>query len=94
MHSGRRSARGQQASIEKPSTIRGEAQRLLYDWKWLSLFFDHVNTSMGKPPPYPFEIPPPVIRKLGFVHRLIREAAWNMWRSAESGPPEGVLVPR
>jgi hypothetical protein len=41
----------------------------------LSLFFDHVNTSMGKPPPYPFEIPPPVIRKLGFVHRLIREAA-------------------
>ena len=75
MHSGRRSARGQQASIEKPSTIRGEAQRLLYDWKWLSLFFDHVNTSMGKPPPYPFEIPPPVIRKLGFVHRLIRETA-------------------
>jgi hypothetical protein len=29
----------------------------------------------GKPPPYPFEIPPPVIRKLGFVHRLIRETA-------------------
>jgi hypothetical protein len=41
----------------------------------LSLFFNHVNTSMGKPPPYPFEIPPPVIRKLGFVHRLIRETA-------------------
>lgn len=41
----------------------------------MSLFFNHVNTSMGKPPPYPFEIPPPVIRKLGFVHRLIRETA-------------------
>jgi hypothetical protein len=38
--------RGHPASIEKPSTIRGEAQRLLYDWKWLSLFFNHV-TSMG-----------------------------------------------
>ena len=59
----------------KPSTIRGGAQRLLYGWKWLSLFFNHVNTAMGKPPPYPFEIPPPVIRKLGFVHRLIRETA-------------------
>lgn len=66
--------RGQPASIEKPSTIRGEAQRLLYDWKWLSLFFNHVN-STGTPPPYPFEIPPPVIFKLGFVHRLIRETA-------------------
>lgn len=70
-----RMTRGQPASIEKPSTIRGEAQRLLYDWKWLSLFFNHVNTSMGKPPLYPFEIPPPVIRKLGFGHRLIRETA-------------------
>jgi hypothetical protein len=27
------------------------------------------------PPLYPFEIPPPVIRKLGFVHKLIRETA-------------------
>ncbi len=50
-------------------------ERLLYDWKWLSLFFNRVNTSMGKNPLYPFEIPPPVIRKLGFVHKLIREAA-------------------
>jgi hypothetical protein len=29
-----------------------------------------VNTAMGKDPLYPFEIPPPVIRKLGFVHKL------------------------
>ena len=50
-------------------------ERLLYDWKWLSLFFNRVNTSMGKNPLYPFEIPPPVIRKLGFVHKLIRETA-------------------
>jgi hypothetical protein len=41
----------------------------------LSLFFNHVNTSTGTPPLYPFEIPPPVIRKLGFVRRLIRETA-------------------
>ena len=30
---------------------------------------------MGKNPLYPFEIPPPVIRKLGFVHKLIRQTA-------------------
>ena len=50
-------------------------ERLLYDWKWLSLFFNRVNTAMGKNPLYPFEIPPPVIRKLGFVHKLIRQTA-------------------
>ncbi|CAN5525860.1 putative zinc-binding metallopeptidase [soil metagenome] len=51
------------------------AERLLFDWKWLSLFFNRVNTAMGKNPLYPFELPPPVIAKLGFVHRVIRSEA-------------------
>lgn len=50
-------------------------ERLLYDWKWLSTMFNRVNTAMGRRPLYPFEIPPPVVRKLGFVHRVIRETA-------------------
>jgi hypothetical protein len=50
-------------------------EQLLYDWKWLALFFNRINTAMGKEPLYPFEIPPPVIRKLGFVHKVIRQAA-------------------
>ena len=50
-------------------------EQLLYDWKWLALFFNRINTAMGKQPLYPFEIPPPVIRKLGFVHKVIRQAA-------------------
>jgi len=49
-------------------------ERLLDDWAWLSLLFNRVNTAMGKSPLYPFEIPPPVRRKLGFVHTVIREA--------------------
>ena len=40
-------------------------ERLLYDWKWLSLFFNRVSTSMGRNPLYPFDIPAPVTRKLG-----------------------------
>jgi hypothetical protein len=48
-------------------------ERLLYDWTWMSLFFNRVNTAMGKSPLYPFDIPSPVVRKLGFVHKLIRE---------------------
>ena len=50
---------------------------LLYDWKWLALLFNRVNSAMGKAPLYPFEIPPPVVRKLGFVHRVICETASN-----------------
>lgn len=50
-------------------------ERLLYDWKWLSTMFNRVNQAMGARPVYPFEIPPPVVRKLGFVHRVVRETA-------------------
>ena len=50
-------------------------ERMLFDWHWMSLFFNRVNTAMGKNPLYPFEIPEPVVAKLGFIHRVIRETA-------------------
>ncbi|MEP9395411.1 putative zinc-binding metallopeptidase [Gordonia sp. VNQ95] len=50
-------------------------EKLLYDWKWLSTMFNRVNQAMGRRPLYPFDIPRPVVRKLGFVHRVIRETA-------------------
>jgi hypothetical protein len=50
-------------------------ERLLYDWNWIALFFNRVNAAMGKNPLYPFTIPPPVVAKLGFVHRVIRETS-------------------
>ena len=50
-------------------------EQLLDDWKWLSLFFNRVNAAMGKNPLYPFDIPPPVVRKLAFVHKVIRGTA-------------------
>jgi hypothetical protein len=50
-------------------------ERMLFDWRWMALFFNRVNTAMGKNPVYPFEIPQPVVAKLGFIHRVIRETA-------------------
>lgn len=50
-------------------------EQLLEDWKWLSLCFNRVNTAMGKSPVYPFEIAPAVVRKLGFVHKVVRDTA-------------------
>jgi hypothetical protein len=41
----------------------------------MAMFFNRVNTAMGKNPLYPFEIPPAVVTKLGFIHRVIRETA-------------------
>jgi hypothetical protein len=50
-------------------------ERMLFDWRWMSLFFNRINTAMGKNPVYPFEIPPAVVAKLGFIHRVIRQSA-------------------
>lgn len=50
-------------------------EQLLFDWKWISLFFNRVNTAMGKNPLYPFEISEPVATKLGFVHTVVRQSA-------------------
>lgn len=47
------------------------AERMLADWEWVSLFFNRVNRAMGQRDLYPFELPPPVHAKLGFIHRLI-----------------------
>jgi hypothetical protein len=48
---------------------------LLFDWHWMALLFNRVNTAMGKNPVYPFEIPEAVVAKLGFIHRVIRDTA-------------------
>jgi len=50
-------------------------EQLLDDWKWMSTFFNRVNAAMGKNPLYPFELPPPVVGKLAFVHKVIREVS-------------------
>jgi hypothetical protein len=68
--------------VPLPSYEDAPIELLLEDWKWLSLCFNRVNTAMGKNPLYPFEIPQAVVRKLAFVHKVIRETA----RTAAAGP--------
>ncbi len=64
-------------------------EKLLFDWTWISLFFNRVNTAMGKNPLYPFEITEPVAVKLGFVH------TWSgSQRSRSSARISSVCSPR
>ncbi|WP_224785691.1 zinc-binding metallopeptidase family protein [Microbacterium caowuchunii] len=56
------------------SYAREPVQRLLADWEWMSQAFNRINRSMGHGDLYPFEIVPPVARKLGFVHDLVTAA--------------------
>ena len=50
-------------------------ERMLFDWQWMSMFFNRVNTAMGKNPLYPFEIPARWSPSSAFVHRVVRETA-------------------
>jgi hypothetical protein len=45
--------------------------RMLEDWRWLSLMFNRVNRAMGQRDLYPFSLTKPVIAKLRFVHELV-----------------------
>lgn len=45
------------------------------DWMPLSGVLNRVNNSMGRDDLYPFSLPPPVVDKLGFIHRVVTTAA-------------------
>ena len=48
---------------------------IMEQWLPLSLALNSLNQSMGLPDVYPFVIPPPVVEKLAFIHKVCREAA-------------------
>ncbi|MCC5948745.1 MAG: putative zinc-binding metallopeptidase [Nitriliruptoraceae bacterium] len=51
-----------------------DIEPLIATWLPLSYALNAVNRSMGEADLYPFVLPPPVIDKLGFVHRIVRRA--------------------
>lgn len=54
-----------------PYRVRNPA-RLLSAWVPLTVALNMLNRSMGTADPYPFTLPDPVRRKLGFIHALVR----------------------
>ncbi len=60
--------------IPEGSYARLGIERMLDDWKWMSLMFNRVNRAMGQRDLYPFSLPGPVQRKLAYVHELVTTA--------------------
>ena len=51
------------------------AEQLVSAWVPLSLAINAIQRSMGQPDSYPFVLSQPVVTKLEYLHRLIRNAA-------------------
>ncbi len=51
-----------------------DIEPIVETWLPLSYALNAVNRSMGEDDLYPFVLSPPVIAKLGFIHRIIRRA--------------------
>ena len=51
-----------------------DIQSLINVWLPVSTALNSLNRTMGKDELYPFVLSPAVIEKLGFVHRLVRDA--------------------
>ncbi len=60
--------------VPLPSYADQSVHRLVGDWRWMSHAFNRVNRSMGMGDLYPFEIVPPVVRKLAFIHDIVTRA--------------------
>lgn len=51
----------------------GGFEPIVATWLPLAFAMNSVNRCMGQTDLYPFVLTPPVVRKLGFVHRLVQE---------------------
>jgi hypothetical protein len=61
-----------QLTIDRPPLKIDTFDEIMGDWFALSYVLNSLNRSVGMPDPYPFKLPPPVYKKLGFVHQLIQ----------------------
>jgi hypothetical protein len=71
---GRRDPAKASAPSEETAFLEG-FDAVISDWLPLTLALNALNRSLGKDDLYPFELPPAVIAKLAFVHRVITSSS-------------------
>jgi len=63
------------ASVPSEDTAAVEGfDAVIADWLPLTIALNAMNRSMGKDDLYPFQLSPPVVGKLAFVHKVIQSA--------------------
>jgi hypothetical protein len=63
------------AQVTFDSYVAGTMERLIDAWLPFVFAMNNVSRAMGEADVYPFVIAPPVVRKFGFIHQLVRGAA-------------------
>ena len=66
---------------------------LIEHWVPLSSLLNNLNRAVGQPDAYPFVLAPPVVAKLGFIQRIVREAGRTQWTVPGPDGPEPVNRP-
>jgi hypothetical protein len=62
------------AEAERDPYTTDSVQALVDTWIPIAFALNSVNRCMGQSDLYPFVLSPPVIEKLGFIHRLVHQA--------------------
>ncbi len=71
----------------------GSIEGLVDSWVPLASLINNLNRAVGQHDAYPFVLTPPVIEKLGFVHRLIRRAGSVQWTVPGPSAPIPINTP-
>lgn len=66
---------------------------LFYHWVPLASLINNLNRAVGQHDAYPFVLTPPVVEKLGFVQRIVREAGQVQWTVPGPDGPVAINAP-
>ena len=71
----------------------GTIEALIDNWVPLASLINNLNRAVGQHDAYPFVLTPLVIEKLGFIHRLVRQAGATQWTVPGPVAPIPINVP-
>ena len=66
---------------------------LIEHWVPLSSLINNLNRAVGQHDAYPFVLAPPVVDKLEFIQRIVRQAGQTQWTVSGSDGPEPINRP-
>jgi hypothetical protein len=78
------------ARIDFDPYLNADLSALIDNWVPLASLINNLNRAVGQHDAYPFVLTPVVLDKLGFIHRLVRDAGAAQW--TVPGPTEPIPI--